>query len=234
MKRILLSLTTALILASCGQNPSIENKYENQLEKQLKLMEDNGQLSNRDAQLIARYIDATKYDTSYASVEGKTFKEILALVTKKVERDDVVSDPAKINLLLSDAEAALSTVICANQPTPSGFVITSYGNSMSCPGWTPGGMNTKTITRPSNNMTICTTSPIPDGYVVTGYGNSMSCPGWNPGGMNTMTISIPGNTATICASSPVPNGYVVVGYGNSMSCPGWTPGGQNTKTIRRL
>ncbi len=82
----------------------------------------------------------------------------------------------------------LPVEICANQPTPRGYVVTAYGNNMSCPDWTPGGMNTKIVSRPHTNISVCATSRIPNGYVVTRYGNSLNCLNWSPGGQTTIKI----------------------------------------------
>lgn len=135
---------------------------------------------------------------------------------------------------LNSVKAGTVVPICSGQPVPQGWVVVSWGNSMSCPGWTPGGMNVMNIKQPGPTETICSGSPIPPGYVVVSWGNSMNCPGWTPGGMNTMNIKIPGAQETVCGGSPIPPGYVVIGSANSMSCPGWTPTSSNQKIIKKL
>lgn len=187
MKNLLLTILSSLALLSCKNNSSLEEKYENHLTQKLNSLIQSNNLTKEEASLIDKYIDASKYDSTYLSANGKSLKEILALAKERIKKDNVIIDTLKINNT-KNTVSAQSTVICSNQPTPQGYVITSYGNSMSCPGWTPGGMNTKIISLPTNNMSVCSSSPIPNGYVVVGYGNSMSCPGWTPSGQNTKII----------------------------------------------
>lgn len=131
--------------------------------------------------------------------------------------------------------AASGTVeICGGQPVPSGWVVVSWRNSMSCPGWSPSSQNQMVLQKPGSPQAVCADSPIPAGYVVASRGNSMSCLGWSPSSMNVLNIEIPGREATICDDSPVPAGYVLVGQSNSMSCLGWSPSSSNQKIIRKL
>ena len=89
---------------------------------------------------------------------------------------------------LENVKAGGTVAICSGQPVPSGWVVVSWSNSMSCPGWTPGGMNVMNIKRPGQQETVCSGSPVPNGYVVVDTANSMSCPGWTPGGENQKII----------------------------------------------
>jgi hypothetical protein len=231
MKKIIFSVILSVILASCKNDASLETKYVNQLSESLNFLIQSNKLKKAEADLIVKYIDATKYDSTYHSVEDKTYKEILALALNRMEKEIIVIDSISI---AKNSVSQRAMTICTNQPTPQGYVDISYGNSMSCPGWSPNGMNTKNIQLPTNNISVCSSSPIPNGYVVTRYGSSMSCPSWSPTGSNTMTLTIPNDNMSICSSSPVPNGYVVVSYGSSTSCPSWSPTGRNTKIIRIL
>lgn len=233
MKKSIGIIALIVLMSSCKEESNKNSIYTDSVKTSLNELNSNGEINKEDIQLIEKYIDGSKYDSSFVNVNNKSYLEILELAKQKIEDDNITLDKSVIENLENNEEI-LSTVICANQPVPNGYVIIRYGNSMSCPGWSPGAMNTKTISLPSNNQTICSNSPVPSGYVVTRYGNSQSCPGWTPGGMNTKTITKPGNQATVCYNSPIPDGYVVTGYGNSQSCPGWSPGNNNTKRIKKL
>ena len=92
------------------------------------------------------------------------------------------------SIMFTASSVYAETTVCTSSPIPKGFVIIRYGSRMSCPNWSPGRKNTKTIKLPGKVETVCTSSPIPKGFVVVRYGSQMSCPNWSPGRKNTKTI----------------------------------------------
>jgi hypothetical protein len=77
-------------------------------------------------------------------------------------------------LISAPRRAQASTIICAFQSVPRGYVITGHTQSASC-GTSYFGTNALVIQRPYDGIIVCLESPIPGTYVITGYTRSASC-----------------------------------------------------------
>lgn len=139
--------------------------------------------------------------------------------------------------------ATNTSLVCMSTSVPTGYVILSYGYSISCPYSGAYGTypNAKTIGLPETPETVCYGSPIPDGWVVTSYpGRQVACDRYGTGTTSTtdnlMTIEIPGDSETVCSGSPIPSDYEIVSSSWISACDRYNSGYStwpNSSRIRR-
>lgn len=145
---------------------------------------------------------------------------------------------------IAPKEPAFATnvsTVCKGSSVPTGYVILSYFNSISC-GTFGSYPNAMSIGLPASPESVCHDSPIPSGWVISSYGRRSNCDAYSVSSSsfkNTNSIKIP--TATyeyVCDDSPIPSNYTTTTYRYyTSSCDrygegyrGWT----NAREIRKV
>lgn len=77
-------------------------------------------------------------------------------------------------ILGAAGRSSAQTTICKGSPLPTGFIIVSEADKMSCPFNTK--MNAWSIKRPAATDIMCKNSPLPEGFVITGEADKYGCP----------------------------------------------------------
>ncbi|WP_113700625.1 hypothetical protein [Nonomuraea lactucae] len=142
-----------------------------------------------------------------------------------------------------------SQTVCANNPVPTGWIVTSYSDWYQC--GPPGSIyyNAKTMknvtdTSSGGTVTGCISPPPPAGFYATALSYSYDCDASKtPNGLlnNQQTLTnlngLPsGRTIVICGYQPAPPGWTVIAVVRAYQCVYARGGavGDNAVSIRKL
>jgi hypothetical protein len=125
--------------------------------------------------------------------------------------------PTESSLRAPEAPSRATNVqtVCKSASVPTGYVILSYFNSISC-GTFGSYPNAKSIGLPASPEAVCNSSTVPSGWVISSYSRSYNCDAYSPSSayyQNMDVIKIP--TASyeyVCDGSPIPSTYTTTTY----------------------